>query len=247
MTAATLTADSLFTKAERLIGSSVGFHRIGAVSRQAGVPVSTLRVWEQRYGAFTPVKTQGSHRLYGETDLVRAQLMRSLTEQGHAISTIATLPLERLRAMNSRATSAAAISQRERTVPSAVVLGSPVALRLMNPALKHRWHGSALEVRHVVLDLDALEELAASQPQRVEPAADLAVVRLNTLDPALPVRLARVSELLRVQRTIVLYGFAAQATVDSLRSRGMLARREPVTAAACETPGAVRSLLSTCW
>ena len=47
-------------------------HRIGAVSALSGVPVPTLRVWESRYGAFTPAKTGGRHRLYTEADVLRA-------------------------------------------------------------------------------------------------------------------------------------------------------------------------------
>ena len=53
-----------------------GLHRIGSVSRLANVPVSTLRIWESRYGAFAPDKTEGRHRLYDEADVLRASLLR---------------------------------------------------------------------------------------------------------------------------------------------------------------------------
>ena len=63
-------------------------HRIGAISRLANVPVSTLRVWEQRYQAFSPVKTEGQHRLYDEKDLAKATLLSEVSKVGHARRTI---------------------------------------------------------------------------------------------------------------------------------------------------------------
>ena len=52
--------------------------RIGAVSKTTGIPVSTLRVWETRYGAFSPVKTEGKQRLFEEQDVSKAILLLSL-------------------------------------------------------------------------------------------------------------------------------------------------------------------------
>ena len=46
------------------------------------MPVPTLRVWESRYQAFSPRKTEGRHRLYGPDDVLRATLLRQLTEAG---------------------------------------------------------------------------------------------------------------------------------------------------------------------
>jgi hypothetical protein len=49
--------------------------RIGAVSKTTAIPVSTLRVWQTRYGAFSPVKTEGNQRLFGEPDVSKALLL----------------------------------------------------------------------------------------------------------------------------------------------------------------------------
>src|SRR3954469_9120474 len=100
--------------------TAAGLYRIGTVSRLAGIPVSTLRVWEQRYGAFAPGKSQGSHRLYEEGDLVRARLLRRLTESGHGISTIATLPADRLQAMLSQAVAGSKAPRPTAAAPTAV-------------------------------------------------------------------------------------------------------------------------------
>src|SRR5690349_12303425 len=73
-----------------------GTYRIGSVSRLAGVPVTTLRVWETRHAAFSPAKTTGRHRLYSEVDVMRARLLRQLTADGQSLGGIARLPLSEL-------------------------------------------------------------------------------------------------------------------------------------------------------
>jgi DNA-binding transcriptional MerR regulator len=63
--------------------------------------VTTLRIWETRYGAFSPVKTEGKQRLFEELDVSKALLLKQLTNEGHAISAIANLALEQLRHMSN--------------------------------------------------------------------------------------------------------------------------------------------------
>ena len=65
--------------------------RIGALAKMSGIPVSTLRIWEVRHHAFSPSKTTGKHRLYSQEDVHKAVLLKQLSRQGHAISTIAPL------------------------------------------------------------------------------------------------------------------------------------------------------------
>lgn len=71
--------------------SSTAVYKIGAVSSLSGVPTPTLRGWEVRYASFTPYKTQSRHRLYSDDDVLKATLLKRLTDQGHAISNIARL------------------------------------------------------------------------------------------------------------------------------------------------------------
>lgn len=60
--------------------------RIGEVARRTGVAVSTLRAWERRYGVLDPDRTEGGHRLYGETDVLRVRRMAALLDDGYAAS-----------------------------------------------------------------------------------------------------------------------------------------------------------------
>lgn len=206
-----------------------GHYRIGAISRLASVPVSTLRVWEQRYGAFEPSKSAGRHRLYTEADLVRARLLRQLTESGHAIGGIATLHADRLQSMLSTARAVAAPAARSAiSAPSALVVGEALAARINSAAWKHRWHETTLDVRRLLVDLADLERLAEDADDGARPAADLLLVRVNTMPPDVPLRLERASRALGIERVIVLYVFGAQSTVAAARAAGMLVGREPV-------------------
>ena len=72
------------------------YYKIGAVSELTGIPVTTIRDWENRYQAFIPTKTGGNHRMYKQSDIERAQLFKQLSEKGQSISTIAKLSNEEL-------------------------------------------------------------------------------------------------------------------------------------------------------
>src|SRR3712207_2536378 len=56
--------------------------RIGDLAERSGVPVPTLRAWEQRYGVLRPLRSPGGHRYYTEDDLTRVGLIRELVTQG---------------------------------------------------------------------------------------------------------------------------------------------------------------------
>ena len=66
-------------------------YKIGALSELTGIPVTTIRDWENRYQALTPTKTDGKHRVYSQSDVERASLFKLLSEHGQSISTVAKL------------------------------------------------------------------------------------------------------------------------------------------------------------
>lgn len=73
---------------------------IGVVARRTGLSTHVIRVWERRYGAVHPRRTDGNRRLYTDRDIERLRLLHSLTRAGHAISQVAALPLAELRALS---------------------------------------------------------------------------------------------------------------------------------------------------
>ena len=67
------------------------------VVRRTGLSPHIIRVWEKRYGAVTPLRTQTHRRLYTDSEIQRLMLLRRATLVGHSIRQIANLPLEQLR------------------------------------------------------------------------------------------------------------------------------------------------------
>ena len=55
---------------------------IAEVSRQTGIPVTTLRFYEKELPGLLPIqKTRGGHRRYRPEDIAKVALVRRLTEQ----------------------------------------------------------------------------------------------------------------------------------------------------------------------
>lgn len=69
---------------------------VKAISAYCGVNPHTLRIWERRYGAVTPLRTANGRRVYSQLDAERLCLIAALTARGHGISKIAKLQLSDL-------------------------------------------------------------------------------------------------------------------------------------------------------
>ena len=71
-------------------------HPIKAVARRTGLSQHVIRMWERRYNAVVPERTETNRRRYSEEDILRLDLLRQCTEAGHSIGQIAGLPTEQL-------------------------------------------------------------------------------------------------------------------------------------------------------
>ncbi len=207
------------------MNSEIVQHRIGAMASLSGVPVSTLRVWEARYSAFSPGKSQGRHRLYNDTDVLRAGLLRQLTDAGHAISTIAHLDAAALSALLTQQRSAQmqrSVQARSVQAVTLAVVGLSLAARLQSQAFAQRFAGHALRVS------DTLPDLALARMHPFADRPDILVVRVNSLHMASQADIRQLAQRLRVAQVIVLYSFGQEQVIQALRLSGMLVRREPI-------------------
>ena len=75
------------------MNESLGY-RIGKVSKLTGISADTLRIWERRYAAVVPVRTEAGGRIYSTDDVSRLKIMKSLVDGGDSIGTVATLSIE---------------------------------------------------------------------------------------------------------------------------------------------------------
>ena len=184
--------------------------RSSAVAQMAGMPVATLRIWEQRYRAVQPRTSHGGHRLYTALDLQRVMLLRSLTSQGHAISAIAALTDTQLRelAAQGRVT----ISDKKILRPLRLaVIGAGIALRLQRPAL-------ATRARQYFSQIDVYDDMSFWHTK--EHRADLVLLQMNTLHPDL------LPDNIDQARTTVIYRFAGSATIQTLHDRDISTLRD---------------------
>ena len=111
-----------------------GPYRIHAAAALCGIPATTLRAWERRYGVPVPRRTAAAYRLYDAADVAMLTRMRELVDEGVS-------PAEAARA---------ASTSRDTSVPSpsttADTLGSGLELacdRIL--AATHRWDPSAID------------------------------------------------------------------------------------------------------
>ena len=91
---------------------------IRVVSRLTGITIDTLRAWERRHNAVTPVRDDRS-RMYTDADVARLRLLREAVEHGHSIGRLSRLGDEQLRRLGVTA-KAAAVSTVEvarQTIP----------------------------------------------------------------------------------------------------------------------------------
>ena len=89
---------------------------IRAVSKLTGLGIDTLRAWERRHSAVTPVRDDRG-RMYSDADIARLRLLRGAVEHGHSIGRLAALTDADLRHLAATADASAvpAIDPTRRT------------------------------------------------------------------------------------------------------------------------------------
>ena len=95
---------------------------IGAVVARTGLTAAGIRMWEKRYTAVTPERTESNRRRYRAEDVERLVLLKRLTDRGHAISTIANLGLLELEQRLEEAESLLRVKSDDRTPNSRILL-----------------------------------------------------------------------------------------------------------------------------
>ena len=58
---------------------------IGAVTKLTGLSIDVVRVWERRYGAVRPARSDGGTRLYSDADVLRLKRLRQAVDKGFGI------------------------------------------------------------------------------------------------------------------------------------------------------------------
>ncbi len=90
-------------------------HAIKAVARRTGLSAHVIRIWEKRYQAVEPERTETNRRLYSEAQIERLSLLRELTRAGHHIGPVARLPTDKLRQLAKESAATPIPAKRDST------------------------------------------------------------------------------------------------------------------------------------
>jgi len=179
---------------------------IGAISRETGIHVSTIRMWEARYGALTPVRTEGGARRYSSTDLERLRLIKQLLDRGHKPSALASLSLVQLHAELFGPDKRGAAVQTARRIAS---MGSATwrSILFTDPAMK-AWTPTS--------HFDELTEVE----HRLE-SFDVGIVLMPALQMNLAKYLAAALSMYKDKTLIVIYEFSSSSVIRFLSALGI--------------------------
>ncbi len=201
-------------------------HKIGAVSSLSGVPTPTLRIWEARYETFKPYKTETNHRLYTEDDVLKAILLKRLTEQGHAISGIAQLSttalnnlLQKQQASNHTKSAASLLTQ---SVAVAIV-GLTLASRIESKKFTFNFSSQTIRVT------DIFSSTSEAMAGNFQEPPQILLIHTNSLHAGVQFEIHRLAEKNQALQVIVLYNFGQEPVIQSMKECGMIVRREPIS------------------
>jgi MerR family transcriptional regulator, light-induced transcriptional regulator len=204
--------------------------RSAAVAQMAGMPVSTLRIWEQRYRVLPTNTAPAKHRLYAPQDARRVVLLRQLTQHGHAISSIASMDEAQLQALAADLARETASKPETETSRSAkrllgvVIIGRALAMRIQRPLVAQRLQG------HMQLNavFASIEEALNGPPQQT---ADLIIWHTPELQanaaPEMVGHLRVLQQRLQASRAAVVYRYAGSAVIKAFAKSSAVALREP--------------------
>ncbi|MDH4482029.1 MAG: MerR family transcriptional regulator, partial [Rhodoferax sp.] len=193
--------------------------RASAVARIAGMPVATLRIWEQRHQAVRPNTAASGHRLYSPADVERATLLRRLTAQGHAIGSLASLETEQMREM-MRAPEVRQANWVEAHLQNSikiVVVGQSLASRVQR--LSHL-QPFGLKAQLVGV-FDSLAASAKAAGQSDEPTADVLILQAGSLQTGVHQELRSAQNAWRAPSAAVFYRFSSAAARAELINAGV--------------------------
>jgi len=192
-----------------------GAYRIGAVARLTGISPDTLRIWERRYDIVEPQRTPKGGRLYSQKDVTRLTMIKTLVDQGYAISTVANLPVDELnRRLNSaQPTNLPPVGSGQHEV---CVVGQAISVRACNTESMPE----GLEMAGAYTDIESFLE--------DETECDTLVIELPFLDRQIARDLNNPDLRKRARRILVIYAFSPSNIVTQLQRYGLNTLRAPV-------------------
>ncbi|MEM1084448.1 MAG: MerR family transcriptional regulator [Verrucomicrobiota bacterium] len=185
--------------------SDENFYGIRAVTERTGLTAPSIRMWEKRYGAVVPERTETNRRLYRSEDVERLILLKKLTDHGHVISRIANLELERLQSLVGEIDEDLEGSEDVDVSRSRVSVVGDGLVDLLNDL--------DLFEADVVCNCESMDSALGDKNL---PQTDLLIVEADSLFLETISVLRRLVERSEAKSTLVVYRFASSKTVTAL-------------------------------
>lgn len=103
-------------------------HSIKFAARKTGLSPHVIRVWEKRYDAVSPDRTDTNRRRYTDTEIERLTLLRAATLAGHSIGDVARLPTEKLRELTANSPAPTIVARGENLAVATMIADAVTAV-----------------------------------------------------------------------------------------------------------------------
>ena len=199
-------------------------YRSGDAARLAKMPVTTLRIWERRYGVVAPPKSESGQRLYSEHDVRRLSLLKGLVQRGHPIGTIAKLDQAQLERL------ALGRSDREfaQLAARAHAHAADISLALIGDVLIRRIEAEDIDLSRAgvanVAQFSNLDEATSRLP--IAPA-DALMITVTSLHDEVASQILSLGEACQSKTIAVAYAFGTGRAIQMLLLSGVKLYREP--------------------
>jgi hypothetical protein len=157
--------------------------------------------------------------------VLKATLLKRLTEQGHAISNIAKLSSHALNSLLQQQQTSNQTKSRLETpnqTVSLAVVGLSLAGRIESKKFTLSFNNNAIRVTDIFNDLS--DALGAQFQQKPE----ILMVKVNSLHAGVQVEIHKLAQNCQALQVMVLYNFGQEKIIESLKLSGVLVRREPI-------------------
>ncbi|MDH3694320.1 MAG: MerR family transcriptional regulator [Gammaproteobacteria bacterium] len=205
------------TKSQRQTKAGKSQYSIGAVAKLTGLSPQLIRAWELRYAVVTPNRSEKNRRLYSQTDVDKLRLLKTLTETGQPISTLAKLSLAQL---NKRLVTDMRDMQGSDydSHTNIIVVGASLSARIKSQKAMF-----PSKLSGVFRDLTELD------PLTIEQSVDILVLEYPCIYLETGREVRHLMKTLRAKHAIVLYAFSASEALQRLKGTSITVKRAPVS------------------
>ena len=192
-------------------------YKIGAVSRITGIGSETLRAWERRYSAVTPLRTDSGDRNYTRDDVTKLLLLKTLVDAGISISTVAGMSVDELKTSiesdpilnKAQASSRSKDKSVEKTKCRVALLGDGFPVRVLDGL-------EEVDEIEIVGTFENISELHTTNQTITQP--DIIIVERPTINKNTKSELHEIRSVTGAWHVILLYGFSNQEFIKCNQS-----------------------------